>query len=259
MSRPRAQDGDLDASSPSHADTSLYDALRRDGAAADLGPEPPEPAASAEDLVAALRRAAAALPDERAALAAWDAAGALHRPETLDAAITELAAWRLFGFVRAGSKRRLLRAARLALRRTGDVGSLRLAAAFVGELGGAEDVESLEVLAAHPRLALHAVTALAVLRPWQARLALLRVLAGASGEHRILVIDRLLPHAGQAAVRLALVRDALGGLTPDEAREVAADIAAVCRCRELADDPSVTADVRAGARAVLGAAATSRT
>lgn len=233
---------------------SLRERLERDGPLADLGPEPAESAAPAGDLVAALRRAALALPDERAALAAWDDGGALHRPETLDAALEELTAWTLFGFVRAASKRRLRDAARVALARTARIGSLRLAAAVVGELGDRHDVEALEAVARHPRTSLHGVTALANLRPWQARLAMLRLLSAADGAERVLVIDRLLPHAREKAVRLALVRDALAGLAPEHAREVAGDIAAACRAKELADDPSIDVAVRAGARAVIAAA-----
>jgi hypothetical protein len=234
-------------------DESLLDRLLRDGSAVEVAPEDGSAVSSAAELVAALRRAAAALPDETASLAAWDEAGARHTPETIDAAREELTAFRFLGFLRATSRRRLLDAARLALRRTRHAGSLRLAAAFVGELGDEEDVEALTAVARHPALALHGTTALANLRPWRARLALLRLLAETTGEQRVLVIDRLLPHAGQPAVRLALVRDAVTGLSPEHAREVAADIAEICRCRELADDASVTADVRAGARAVLAA------
>lgn len=237
---------------------SLLDRVTRDGATADLGPDPAEPETSharTTELVEALRRAAAALPDEAAALAAWDAAGALHTPEALDAAIQDLAGWRVLGFLRATPKRRLRDAARLALRRTRSIGALRLAAAFVGELGDEGDAAPLERLAAHPLLTLHGATALSNLRPWRARLALLRLLTTTTGDQRVLVIDRLLPHVGQPAVRLALVRDALRGLAPEHVREVARDIASACKAKDLVDDTSVAEDIREGARAVLAAAA----
>lgn len=234
--------------------TSVRERIEADGADADLGPEPPAATATADEVATAVRRAAAALPDEAAALAAWDDAGALHGPETLDAALADVAGLGPFAFLRGGTRRRLLRVARLALERTAQPGSFRLAAAFVGELGDAGDVAPLERAACHPGLELHCVTALANLRPWQARLALLRVLASKRGAGRVLVIDRLLPHAGEAAVRLALVRDALPGLSPDEARDVAPAIADLCRCADLADDASADAALRAAARAVLAAA-----
>ena len=249
---------------------SLLDRLTRDGAAADLGPDPAEPdaaadaapggaaaaagAADAARLVAAVRRAAAAMPDEAAACVAWDEAGAAHTPETLDVALAELTGWRFLGFTRAAAKRRIRDAARLAMQRTRSVGALQLAAAFVGELGDEDDVAALERVAVHPRLTLHGATALSNLRPWQARLALLRLLTTTTGDARVLVIDRLLPHVGQPAVRLALVRDALRGLAPEHAHEVARDIASACRAKDLADDKGVADDVREGARAVLAAA-----
>lgn len=243
---------------------SLLDRLTRDGADVDVPPEPSDPDLPDEDgqvgargaaaLVALLRRAADALPDEAASLAAWDEAGEIQTPAAIDAARAELTGFRLLGFLRATSRRRLGDAARIALRRTSRAGSLRLAAAFVGELGDEDDLPALETIARHPALTLHGATALANLRSWHGRLALLRLLTTTGGEQRVLVIDRLLPHAGQAAVRLALVRDALPGLSPEHAREVARDIAEVCRCRELAGDASIAAEVRDGARTVLAAA-----
>lgn len=222
--------------------------LRAEGAGGDAGDRPADPAA----LVAALRRAAAAMPaDEAGALAAFEDAGRLHDPEALDAALRELAGWRLFGFVGAGGRRRLLGAARLAVRRTADPRTLRLAAAFVGELGGRADVDALEVLAAHPALVLHGATALSNLRDREGRAALLRLLHVHRGEARLVVIDRLLPHAAEPAVRLALVRDALVGLDDALAREVAPDIARLCDAAATADDPRAADDVRAGARSVL--------
>jgi len=232
----------------------LLERLERDGAAADLGPDPEAIPSSPEELVALLRAAAAAMPDSVAALAAWDEAGARHTPELLDAARGALTRFSFLAFMKAVSRRRLRDAARLALRSTRHAGSIRLAAAFVGELGDSSDVPALEAVARHPALTLHGATALSNLLDWHGRLALLRLLVTVDGAQRVLVIDRLLPHTKQAAVRLALVRDALGGLSDAHAAEVAADIAAACRCSELADDPDVTADVRAGARAVLAAA-----
>ena len=111
--------------------------MREWGAALDLGPEEPSgPEARAGDealLTAALRRSAAALPaDEAAALAAFDEAGRLHDPESLDAALRELTGWRLLAFLEAGARGRLRDAARIALRRTSSPGTLRLASAVLG-------------------------------------------------------------------------------------------------------------------------------
>ena len=54
-------------------------------------------------------------------------------------------------------------------------------------------------------------------------------------------------------MRLALVRDALRGLAPEHAREVAGDIAAMCDVEACLTDPAAPEDVKAGARAVLAA------
>lgn len=238
----------------SGAPGSLLERIERDGAAADIGADPEPVAATPDELIALLRSAASALPDEAASLAAWDEAGVRHTPELLDAARSALTRFTFLSFLKAVPRRKLRDAARLALRTTRRAGSLRLAAAFVGELGDTPDVAALEAIARHPALTLHGATALANLIDWHGRLALLRLLVSTDGDQRVLVIDRLLPHAKQAAVRLALVRDAVPGLSEAHAADVAADIAAICRCKELADDPDVTADVRAGARAVIAAA-----
>ena len=135
-----------------------------------------------------------------------------------------------------------------------EVSAAQLALAVVGELGGREDARSLETLGIHPRLTLHAATALANLDAWEGRLSLLRLLNQTNGDARVSVIDRLLPHTTQPAVRLALLRDALPGLDPICAREVAPDIAAACDARGVADDPKAADDLRRAARDVLRAA-----
>lgn len=232
--------------------TALLDRLAAEGPAADVGPDPEPGSPDPSRVIAALRRAAEALPgDEAQALAAFDEAGALHDPEALDAALRELTGRRWLGFLGAGSRRRLAAAARLALRRTERPGTLRLAAAFVGELGGADDAPRLETVAGHPRFVLHGATALANLRAREGRAALLRVLHLHTGEDRLTVIDRLLPHAGEPAVRLALVRDALVGLDDARAREVAPDIARLCDVRTWVEDARTPEDVRTGGRRVL--------
>ena len=74
----------------------------------------------------------------------------------------------------------------------------------------------------------------------------------------MIVIDRLLPHVREPAVRLALVRDALVGLDAASAAEVAKDIAAMCTVQDCIDDPSAPEDLKAGARLVMAAAASPR-
>jgi hypothetical protein len=234
---------------------SLLDRLARfdvGGAAADVPADPDPPAPDLARVVQALRRAAAAMPgDEAAALAAFDDAGSLHDAEVLDAALREFARSRFLPPVFSGTRRRLAAAARVALRRTARPGTLRLAAACLGELGGAEDAAALEVVGRHPAFVLHGATALANLAAREGRASLLRLLHAHEGDARLVVIDRLLPHAAEPAVRLALVRDALVGLQDPLAREVAPDIARLCDVRAALDDERTPPDVRAGARRVL--------
>ena len=230
----------------------LLERLAAEAAAADCGPDEAAAAPDAAGVVAALRRAADAVPsDESAALAAFDEAGALHDVEVLDAALRELTGWRFLGFLTVGTRRRLRDAARVALRRTTRPGTLRIAAAFVGELGGAEDAGDLETVARHPSFVLHGATALSNLRSRRGREALLRVLHAHTGDERVTVIDRLLPHALEPAVRLALVRDALTGLDDAHARQVAPDIARLCNVRSWLDSARTPDDVREGGRRVL--------
>src|SRR6185503_7909124 len=98
--------------------------------------------------------------------------------------------------------------------------------------GTKDDVAALETLARHPAFTLHAATALSNLDHWTARAALLRLLTTTHGATRVIVIDRLLPHIRQPAIRLALVRDALVGLDAASAAEVAKDIAAMCTVQD---------------------------
>lgn len=237
---------------------SILDRVTEQGAEADLGPAAAAPARTdAAEVVRLLRAAADALAagEEAKAIALWTDAGRLHDLETLDHVIPEISGRGFFAFAKAGARKKLLRAARAALRQVTEVGAATLAAAIVGEIGGAEDARSLETLGRHPALTLHAATALANLDAMEGRMALLRLLHATSGEARVHVIDRLLAHARQPAVRTALLRDALPGLDGPSAREVAPDIAAACDAKGIAEDPKCAEDLRAAARQVLRAAA----
>jgi hypothetical protein len=228
---------------------SILERVRAAGAAAVLpetGSEPPD----ANAVVRLVHEACAAKEPERA-LALWDEAGAQHDPAALDAALEKLAAGGWVPFVAASGRKRLREGARLALRSSSRLGTVELAAAILGSMGTKDDAADLETLARHPALTLHAVTALANLDHWQGRLALLRLLSTTNGAERVIVIDRLLPFIREPAVRLALVRDALVGLAPEHAAEVAADIAALCDVKGCVDDPKAGEDVKAGARLVL--------
>jgi hypothetical protein len=234
-------------------DESLLDRIRRDGASAQVDDEPRETPDAA--FVAARIRAAAALPPAEAAraLAAWDEAGARHDPATIDAVLADLTSGGWVPFVGAHGRKGLRLSARAALTATRRRGTMELALAVLGAVGRKEDADMLETAARHPAFTLHAATALSNLDHWQGRASLLRLLAATNGAERVVVIDRLLPHIREPAVRLALVRDALTGLAPEHAREVAPDIAAMLDVKSLADDPKVPAEIRAGARAVLAA------
>jgi hypothetical protein len=234
-------------------DESLLGRIRRDGASAEVPDEPGETPDAA--FVAARLRAAAALPAEESAraLATWDEAGARHDPATIDAALAELTAGGWLPFVGARGRKGLRLSARAALAATHRRGTVQLALAVLGAMGKKEDADLLETAARHPAFTLHAATALSNLDHWQGRASLLRLLAQTNGAERVVVIDRLLPHVREPAVRLALVRDALTGLAPEHAREVAPDIAAMLDVKSLAEDPKTPAAIRDGARAVLAA------
>ena len=205
------------------------------------------------DAVVRFVRAAVALPHDADAriLAAWDAAGALHDPEALDRALLRLTAGGWVPLVGALNRRKLSDSARTALSLTSQPGTVELAVAVLGATGTAADAETLEALARNAAFNLHAVTALSNLEPWQGRAALLRLLVTTDGDLRVNVIDRLLPHVREPAVRLALVRDALTGLDDAHAAEVAPDIAAMCDVKACLTDENATPDVRAGARNVI--------
>jgi hypothetical protein len=234
---------------------SLLARVRRDGAAVAIPPAE-RGAPDAAFVVGRIRTAMALAPEDEARIVAvWDEAGARHDPETLDAVLTELTAGGWVPFVGAHGRRRLRDSARVALARTQRAGTIELAAAVLGAAGKKEDADVLETLARHPAFTLHAATALSNLDHWHARAALLRLLTLEDGASRVLVIDRLLPHVREPAVRLALVRDALTGLAPEHAREVAADIAASCTVQDCIDDPDAPPELKAGARLVLEHAA----
>jgi hypothetical protein len=230
---------------------SLLARLAAQGAALSLPAVPRAPAADAERVAAHLREAAAALPDETRALASFEAAGRLHDPLALDAVLARVAPRFPLPFAGGVRKWRLRDAARSALRTTSEVGALELACALLGQVGTEEDAAQLEVVGRHPELTLYGATALSNLTHWQGRAALLRLLTATEGNARVLVIDRLLPHTREPAVRLALVRDALHGLDAVHAAEVAGEIAERCGVRKWIDDPAVPDDVRRGAELVL--------
>jgi hypothetical protein len=237
----------------SNREGSVFARIQADGAAATISAD--ERGAPDAAFVAGRIRAALALAkyDVARIVAVWDEAGARHDPATLDEVIAELTAGGWVPIIGALSKRKLRASARIALAATDRAGTVELATAVLGASGTKDDVAALETLARHPSFTLHAATALSNLDHWQGRASLLRLLAATNGAERVVVIDRLLPHIREPAVRLALVRDALTGLAPEHAREVAPDIAAMLDVKSLAEDPKAPAEIRAGARAVLAA------
>jgi hypothetical protein len=233
---------------------SLLTRIRREGAAADVPPADRLPADA--DEVTRLVLEASHLDPRREAdriSALWEQAGRLHDVEALDDALGRVASGSWIPFLGAANRKRLRRAARVALERTTSAGALELAIAVLGETGSDEDAPALEALAVHPAFTLHATTALSNLAHWQGRAALLRLLTRTQGASRVTVIDRLLPHVREPAVRLALVRDALRGLAPEHAAEVAPDIVAMCTVRDCLTDPDAPEDLKEGARLVLAA------
>lgn len=235
----------------SGTDDRLLARVRRDGAAATVAAD--ERGAPDAGFVVGRIRAALALPKDDAAriVAVWDEAGRRHDPGSLDEALAELTAGGWVPFVGAHSKRRLRESARTALEGTDRAGTVELATAVLGASGTKDDVAALEALARHPAFTLHAATALSNLDHWQARAALLRLMTTTAGATRVTVIDRLLPHVREPAIRLALVRDALVGLDDASAGQVAKDIAAMCTVQDCIDDPDAPEDLKAGARLVM--------
>jgi hypothetical protein len=228
---------------------SLLDRVRADGAAASI-PDEPRGATDAVFVVERLAAAAAAREPERA-LALWDEAGERHDVAAIDVVLQRVTSGAWIPFFGVGRRRRLRDSARRAVASTTRSGTIELAAAVLGAVGTKDDVDVLETLARHPAFTLHAATALSNLAAWQGRAALLRLLTTTDGDERVTIIDRLLPHVREPAVRLALVRDALRGLAPEHAVQVAGDIAAMCTVQDCLDDPTAPADVKAGARLVL--------
>jgi len=216
---------------------------------ADIGDDAPG-APHVEAAVEALGRAVSGGDDE-VVLAAFDEAGALHDVLTLDAVVARTVGSGPLSFLRGGHRRRLRDLSRTALARTAHPGALRLATALLGAVGGKPDVPDLETVAAHPSFPLHGVTALANMTTRDALGALLRLIARTEGDARVLVIDRLLAHVREPAVRLALVRDALTGLDDHLAREVAPAIVESMDVRTLASDGAAPEDLRAGAQRLL--------
>jgi len=235
----------------------LLERLALRGAAADAGEGSAEGAADLERLVAALRRGVQDREDAGASLAAWDEAGGLHDPETLDAALVAVTPGLGVPFLSGLRRRRLRESARSVLRHTTRAGTLRLAAAVLGAVGGREDAGELECIAVHPAFTLHAATALANLDHWEGRAALLRLLSRVGGAERVLVIDRLLAFVREPAVRLALVRDAFTGLDEEHAREIAPAVADTLRLADWLDEPRTPDELKDAARRILALAGAS--
>ena len=235
--------------------TPLLERLVRQGALADCGPADDVAAGDAQRLIAAVRRAIDLRDDAEQSLAAWDEAGELHDPETLDEALGAVAPGLGVPFLAGMRRRRLRDAARAALSRTTRPGTLRLLAAMLGAVGGREDAPALESMAVHPAFTLHAATALANLGHWEGRASLLRVLTAVQGPERVLVIDRLLPHVREPAVRLALVRDGFTGLDEMHAREIAPAVVDALELEAWLDEPRTQEELREAARRILQLAA----
>ncbi len=210
----------------------------------------PSGARDLEGVAAALSRAASAT-DDHAASAAFDEAGALHDLATLDAVLAKTVGGGPLAFLRGVRRRRLRDLARAALEGTAHPGALRLAAALLGAVGDKSDVEGLETVAAHPSFTLHGATALANMSNRAALGALLRLLTRTDGDARVIVIDRLLAHIREPAVRLALLRDALTGLDDRPASEIAPAIVQAMDVRSIATDSAAPDDLRAAADRLL--------
>lgn len=228
-----------------------------EGAAAGLSEAAVGDAPTAGEAAALLREASSrSLDDAAELLATWSRlgayAGGADRLEELDGLLSDgVPGGLLSGFSRR--KRRLRDQARRVLAQSGSPSAVRLAAAVLGATGDSRDVAVLEPLGVHPALTLHVVTALAnlglVVR--DARLALLRLMHVLHGAERVLAIDRLLAFVGEPAVRLALVRDALRGLEPGHAHEVAGAIYTACNVEQGLRDVESSPELREGARLVM--------
>jgi len=229
----------------------LLDRLEAKGADAVL-PEPGDRAPDVAQVVRLISEAVAAPPGSDEELRAWDDAGGRHEPEILDELIEKVLPSGLFGRL-SGARGRFRDSARRVVRLSERPGTLELAAALLGAAGDTSDVPCLEAMAVHPALALHASTALANVgnQSQAGRAALLRLLHTADGAARVLVIDRLFAFLWEPAVRIALVRDAVRGLDPEHARQVAGDIARICAVDTIVDDPDAPEEMREGARLLL--------
>jgi len=238
------------------SDAPLLDRLSLHGADAEVAlpdetPADAESGGRLDELVAAMRRAVEMREDAANALAAWDEAGSLHDPETLDVALAAVTPGIGVPFLSGMRRRRLRDSARTAFRHTVRPGTLCLLAAVLGAVGGRDDVPAIESAAVHPAFTLHAATALANLSHWEGRAALLRLLSQVGGEERVLVIDRLLPFVREPAVRLALVRDAFTDLAEEHAREIAPAVADALTLEGWLDEPRTPDELKAAARRIL--------
>lgn len=224
----------------------MLERVREAGGSAELDAFEPRP--DVDELVAGVGQALSAA-DPEDALSAWDRAGLRHDPEVLDAALSRLTGGLVSRLL--GRRRRLVEGARFALVHSTSVGTVQLALALLGEAGGRRDAAVMQELGVHPRLTLHAATALGNLRDTAGVEALLRLLHVTDGEARVVVVDRLLAHTRLPAVRVALLRDALVGLDTELARELAPYVAEACAAEAVAADESRPEELRAGARNVL--------
>lgn len=233
----------------------LLDRLARLGAEADCGPDVTAHAPDATRLIAAMRRAVELREEPDEALAAWEEAGGLHDPETLDEALVAVTPGLGVPFLSGLRRRRLCEGARRALRATACPGTVRLLVAVLGAVGGREDAAVIETAAVHPAFTLHGATALANLSHWEGRAALLRLLSRVHGAERVVVIDRLLPFVREPAVRLALVRDAFQGLAEPHAREIAPAVVDALQLADWLAEPRTPPELRAAAERILALAA----
>jgi hypothetical protein len=228
-----------------------------DGAAADLSEPAPLDPPTPEEAAGLLRAAAAGVMTDAADVdGAWNSAaacaGELDGLEALDSVLTQVVPGGLLSGL-SWKRRRLRDQARRAVAASPSARAVRLAVAVLGAAGDRHDLAALAALGAHPALTLHVATALANLglNLRDARLALLQLMHRTDGAGRVIVIDRLLMFVGEPTVRLALIRDALVGLAPEHAREVADAIYTSCNVEQGLRDPEASAELRAGARLVL--------
>lgn len=235
------------------ADGPILERVRAEGRLADLGPAaPPEPATPVARAAACLVEAAERRDDDPGIAELWHEAGGIAGFEELDELLQAALPGGFFrGF--SGRRRRLRSQARRLVAESSSVRAVSLAVAFLGASGDRTDAPVLEDLAVHPALCEVSGAALTFLadRARGALESLLRLLHRSASRERVIVIRGLLHFAHLPIVRLALIRDALHGMEPEHAREVADDIYHVCNVEQGLEDPQATEALREGARLVL--------